>query len=581
MTSRVLLEAGYSTNMEYLYIGYQPGIHKARFSPDWYSTIGKQEQIGAGVTTQFGAWDGRVSPASGIDPKKYVISSALSYVTGSHSFKTGFQWGFGSYVLEYDINADLVQLYRNGRPDSVRVYNTPVRSEEFLNGDFGIYAQDSWTLHRLTVTPGVRLEVFRGQISNQDVAPGRFVPVRHFDQTPCLPCWLDVTPRLGVAYDVFGNARTALKVTANRYMAGQTLSYAHRYNPLALQSDTRTWNDLNGDNVAQENEIGPSNNTRFGLPVFTRRPDADLKREYDWEYSAGIQHELIRGMSVTAVWYHRNTYDMTRSINGPFGPQDYSIVNVVSPLDGSIIPAYNLNPAKRGLIDRVDVNSDDSSLRAYSYDGLEFGAAARFAGATLFGGWTIDRRILDHCDELENWGNLSGVIYAASGLNSLQPKSDYHFCNQSDLGIPYLHEFKLSGSYLLPWNVQVNAAIQSYPGPTLPTRWSIGRTTRYAAGCIGPCTPGALVIPNMTATTYVLDLTPPGSDFYGRLTQLDLGVRKIFRVRNYQLSGQMDLFNFLNSSYLKSQTTTWGPALGRPLSTLQPRTLRLAMQMRF
>jgi hypothetical protein len=127
----------------------------------------------------------------------------------------------------------------------------------------------------------------------------------------------------------------------------------------------------------------------------------------------------------------------------------------------------------------------------------------------------------------------------------------------------------------------VNAAFQSYPGPVLPTRWSIGRSTRYASNCTGPCTPGALVIPNLTATTYVLDLTPPGSNYYGRQNQLDVGLRKIFRIRSYQFSGQMDLFNFLNSSYVKSQTTTLGPALGRPLSTLQPRTLRLAIQMRF
>jgi hypothetical protein len=43
----------------------------------------------------------------------------------------------------------------------------------------------------------------------------------------------------------------------------------------------------------------------------------------------------------------------------------------------------------------------------------------------------------------------------------------------------------------------------------------------------------------------------------------------------------MDIFNATNSSYVKSETRTYGPALGRPLSTLQPRTLRLAMQMRF
>ena len=74
------------------------------------------------------------------------------------------------------------------------------------------------------------------------------------------------------------------------------------------------------------------------------------------------------------------------------------------------------------------------------------------------------------------------------------------------LNPPFVNEFKLSVSYQLPWQVQISAAFQSYAGSMLPTRWSIGRTTRYAANCVGPCTPGALVIPNMTATTYVLDV---------------------------------------------------------------------------
>ena len=68
---------------------------------------------------------------------------------------------------------------------------------------------------------------------------------------------------------------------------------------------------------------------------------------------------------------------------------DYTVVNVVSPLDGSIIPAYNLNPAKRGQIDRTDVNSTDRSLRRYSYNGFEFGTSARFGSAQFFGGWTF------------------------------------------------------------------------------------------------------------------------------------------------------------------------------------------------
>jgi hypothetical protein len=488
------------------------------------------------------------------------------------------------HPLDRDINGDLVQHYLNGVPAFVVVYNTPVASRENLNADLGVYVQDSWTRKQLTLNMGVRFEYFNGEIANQDVAAGRFVPPRHLDKVKNMPNWFDVAPRFGVSYDLFGNAKTALKGTVNRYMAGQGLSFAQRYNPLYITSDTRTWNDPNGDNIAQDNEIGQTNDKSFGLPILQRRPDANIKREYDIEYTAAVQHELVRGISVTAAWYRRDTHNMTKTTPTQFAASDYTIVNIANPLDGSIIPIYNLNPLKRDL-DRVDTNSTDSNLRSLRYNGFEIGTSGRFRGASFFGGWTFDRRVLVHCDNIENWGNMPGApspLYPAATTNVNQPKSDYHYCDQSKLGIPFLHEFKLAGSYLLPWwGIQVNAAFQSYPGLQLPTRWTLSRTARYPANCKGPCTPSGLVIPNLTPASYVVDLTPPGSDYYLRLSQLDFGVRKLFRVKQYQFSGQIDLFNLLNSSYVKSQNVQFGPALGTPAEILQPRLLRLAMQMRF
>ena len=62
---------------------------------------------------------------------------------------------------------------------------------------------------------------------------------------------------------------------------------------------------------------------------------------------------------------------------------------------------------------------------------------------------------------------------------------------------------------------------------------------------------------------------------------MDVGVRKIFRTGKYQFSGQADVFNALNVSYVKTQNITFGSSLGQPLDVLQPRLLRLALQMRF
>ena len=192
----------------------------------------------------------------------------------------------------------------------------------------------------------------------------------------------------------------------------------------------------------------------------------------------------------------------------------------------------------------------------------------------------MDRIIDVRCDAIES----NVARYAGTALISANnfPNPDFHFCDQSQLDMPFLHEFKLAGSYTLPWyGIQANVALQSYTGQPLFTRWNIAPTTLYAANCLGPCRPGAQVIPNQTLATYVVDLVAPGKEFYPRQNQLDMGFRKLFRIGKYQVSGQVDLFNIVNSSYVKLQNVTYGASLGQPLDILQPRTLRLAAQLRF
>jgi hypothetical protein len=436
----------------------------------------------------------------------------------------------------------------------------------------------------MTINAGVRFESFNGRLNEQVANAGRFAPTRTFDQTDSLPNWNDVAPRLGVSYDLFGNARTALKATVGRYMAGQALGFPERYNPLQTQSDTRTWRDLNGDNVAQDNEIGASNNANFGLPVFVISPDAKIQREYDIEYTTQVQHEVVRGFSVNGGYYRRTTHDQRVSRYSQFSDADYSLINVVSPLDGTVIPIYNLNPAKQPLVNRVDVNSTDSNLRRRTYNGVQVGFNARVKGATFFGGWTIDRIVDVRCDAIEaNAARYGGTAAIAASNN---PTPDRHFCDQSKLDMPFLNELKFAGSYTLPWwGVQTNLAFQSYNGAPLFTRWNIGRTTRYTADCVGPCRPGELVAPGLTLPSYVVDLVAPGQEYYPRQNQLDMGVRKLFRFGRYQLSGQFDLFNLMNSAFIKNQNITFNPAnnaaFGTPLDILNPRTLRVAAQLKF
>jgi hypothetical protein len=107
--------------------------------------------------------------------------------------------------------------------------------------------------------------------------------------------------------------------------------------------------------------------------------------------------------------------------------------------------------------------------------------------------------------------------------------------------------------------------------------------------------PGAVVLPSRFAgdPAVTVLLVSPGTRYEPRWNQLDFGLRRTFRFRGgVTVQGQADLFNALNANPVLSEgtalSTAVGPFLssdpnsgGTPTSILQPRIIRLAMQIRF
>jgi hypothetical protein len=367
---------------------------------------------------------------------------------------------------------------------------------------------------------------------------------------------------------------------------------------LVLEQPVVSWTDLNGDDVAQGElgctylkpgcEINLSQLRQgFGSQAQTF-PNPDIKRVYNIETTIGVQHELLPGVQVNAGWFHRTFHNLPRQTNTLQSFSDYTLVNVVSPLDGSIIPMYHVSPAALTRVNNV-VSTDDGQKEWYN--GYEISFNARLPhGATLFGGTTAERMLWTLCNEASNPNNLL-------------------YCDATQSNIPFRTQFKLSGSYPVPYGIQASGSFQSIPGyllaasgfspayiipsPTnLPsvsapagagTVWLVNRTTRYAADCKGPCTPGALVIPNMTAAQLAVPLVPPGTEYAERVNQLDLSLAKWFQIGKARVQGQFDVFNALNrSDVLSVRSMNFGTSSYlQPSSVLQGRILRLASQLRW
>ncbi len=117
-----------------------------------------------------------VAPGYNESPHIQQIQASLSYVTGSHNMKFGFQNEFGQIDLySQTVPASVDYYFVNGVPDRVRQWATPIHTANKLSAEMGIYAQDAWTIKRATINMGLRFDYFANSFPEQDARAG---PVR-------------------------------------------------------------------------------------------------------------------------------------------------------------------------------------------------------------------------------------------------------------------------------------------------------------------------------------------------------------------------------------------------------------------
>jgi hypothetical protein len=414
-----------------------------------------------------------------------------------------------------------------------------------LNADFGFYAQDTWTMRRFTLSPGVRFDYFNSEVPAMSAPAGRFVPERTFEAIKNVPNWKDVSPRLGAAYDLFGNGKTAIKGNIGFYLQSEGTGFANTYNPQIFSTDQRTWNDLNRDDIAQENELGPTQNLAFGVRR-NRNADPDIERPYQWLGDIGVQHELAPRLAVAVSYNRRSYHDIIWTDNLAISHSDYTQLFTPDPRgNGEMLPVYNLDRAKLGLINELDTNS---SVNTRVYNGFDVSFTYRLGnGGSIFGGTSTGHVLVGTC-EVDDPNNL-------------------RFCEQSDYDVPMATQFKLAGSYPTVWDIRLSATIQSTPGTEREINYLVNRT----------------IIPTLTQTQVTVRLNEPGTEYNDRVNQLDFSVSRTFRAGRYAFRPELSLFNALNANPVLMQVNNYGPALGNVTGTgvLPPRLLRLGLYLDF
>ena len=195
----------------------------------------------------------RASTSSTRCPTQTFMGS-MSYVTGTHNFKVGadLQRGWFRRGDNNDSTGGIWYRTRDYIPNLVTIQAPNAGWQNNLDYNLGIYVQDRWTMDRLTVSGGLRVDLQKESTSDFTALPHKWLPNRNqFFPGVEVTNWKDINPRMSAAYDLFGTGKTALKVSASRGVEQDSIRYASAANPAAtlVTQVSRVWTDSNNNFV--------------------------------------------------------------------------------------------------------------------------------------------------------------------------------------------------------------------------------------------------------------------------------------------------------------------------------------------
>jgi hypothetical protein len=591
-TSRVLVEA-------------RLGMRREEFAYTPTSDIDPQRLL-IPVVEQGGAIPGLLYRGGGIStatqPYQRTLGvsipfgASLAYVTGSHSFKVGFYNVTAHRDSKvYDNTAHLTYRFLNGVPNQLTERATPLDRSERQRMDLGVFAQDKWTVKRLTVSYGMRFDHFESYFPAQTLGPAPLVPARNlsFPETP-MASWSDIVPRLGSVFDLFGNGTTALKISINKYVLSQGLqgTYGDTANPVNRLANivTRTWTDANGNFVpdcdltnplAQDNRArggdfcGIVSDTNFGAATPSLNYDPAVlngwgSRPYQWEFSTSVQRQLTRGVSVDVGYFRRwfGNFGVTDNLN--LTAADFNTFSITAPAD-SRLPGgggytvggfYDVNPAKVSLPqNNYFTLASNYGEQMQHWNGVDLTVNARMRrGFTIQGGVSTGRQ------ETNNCAVIAGLPEAALLTAP--------YCDEKD---NFLTDGKLIGTYDVPKiDAAVSALFYSRPGPLI----SANKVFLNADVLPSLGRPLAGNAPNVT-----VNMLFPGTLYGDRRNQLDLRMTKIFRVQQIKAGVSFEVYNVFNTNAVLTENATYRDTTQSgwriPTSIAPPRLLKFSLQLDF
>jgi hypothetical protein len=476
------------------------------------------------------------------------------WIRGDHKLKAGWE-----YFRENNSQAatgerpggDYVEEYQRGVPFELVTYNIPVVPLNSVNYG-GVYLKDSWSVSRqVTLDVGVRFDHYNMFIPAQTRAAGPFAPAATFAPIQ-FPIWNMVVPRLHIAYDVTGDAKTVIKGGWGRFNEiRQAYSEPEPFNPNAIIATTYKWHDLNGDGVYQPGEVNLNPNgsdfvSSSGGTTYVVNPN-EQQPQLD-EFSLSLDRELVKNVAVRVSTVYARGFNNRR------------LLNTLRPYSAYNIPITTANQAQPGTT--ITYYDYPASLQGIAFQNFEFVNDPNYINTW----WSFEAAVVKR---LSNRWQVQGSVSATkknlqtveSGeMRPLYPLTPNDEIYAKDETWDWLA--KLSGSYEFPWQILVSENYQLISGQP----WAKQQLLT-----------GGKQIPSL-----LTNAEPIGTERLPTIHMLDLRLEKTLAIyRASRLRLRADVFNMLDVNVATSVNQRVGATVGVPTAIVPPRIVAFGASLLF
>ncbi len=504
--------------------------------------------------------------------------------SASHEFKFGFAWRRADSFSQDLYPGNMIVAYENSATDfRARLYREGAGTNRayYMSG----YVGDTIIMRPITIDVGVRYDRQYGRaLPSQTIANKGFpnvVPGIDFAGYDPPFYWNNFTPRVGITYALDENRKSIIRASFSRN-AGQLSTIdtivGHANPSSSVGYVEYPWTDLNGDHLAQTNEVnvnapllasGGGFNTANPTSVASaNRIDPDFKAPIATGVVIGFDRELIPNLAVSVNYTYGRTINHA---NTPFIGLTGTDFTLGTPLTGTLpdgstynIPTYIPDANKVAAVGggRLYTNYDGYVTM---FNGLEFAVNKRMSNRWMMrlgAAWNNPTEDYDQNPPVNNLGNPTRLDeYPLVSGGQLAPRSSGS--GSGDIFVNQKWNFNLNGAYQLGWDMEVAGNLFGKQGTPFPI---------YRNAALG-----------RDGSRRVL-LTPElDTDRFPSLWDLDLRWAKTARFGGRgNLQFIADLFNVFNSATEINRVRNAGATNFRALtSNLSPRILRFGLRVGF